>query len=158
MLSGNDSESSVDQKTTLRSAITAIVIADIAMSLDNVLAVVGATGEGSHVLYSLSLFGKVFEITDAYPLAVLGILISIPILLFASKALMKFVDKYPVLNTIGAIGIAFIGVEMFFKDTLFNGFIDHIALFTKLTYAQVIPSLSLIVIGLLFLIYKIIKK
>lgn len=158
MIYGNEEEDSVDQKSTLMSAITAIVIADVAMSLDNVLAVVGATGDGSHVIYSFSMFGKLFEITDSYPLAIVGILISIPILLFASKALMKVIDKYPVLNTIGAVGITFIGVEMLLKDNVFSNWILEVSTKFDVTLHSTISILSLFITSLFFFVFKFGKK
>lgn len=158
MINGHGDNESTEQKTTLKSAIIAIVVADIAMSLDNVLAVVGATGDGSHIIHSFTMLGKTFDITDAYPLAVVGILISIPILLFASKALMKIIDKYPVLNTIGALGITFIGVEMFIKDNVFKDWILEVSSKFDLSTNSVVSVLSLFITSILFLVFKYGKK
>lgn len=155
MLSHGDDSSNVEQKTSLKSAIIAIVLADIAMSLDNVLAVVGASGEGQHVLYSFSLFGSTFSITDSYPLAIVGVLVSIPILLFASKALMKLVDKYPVLNTLGAIGIAFIGVEMAIKDNWFYPYLTEITNNLYVSLGAFVNLLGLLITAVLYLVYKL---
>lgn len=158
MMNNHGGDESLEQKSDLKSAIIAIVLADVAMSLDNVLAVVGASGEGQHVLYSFELFGKVFEISDSYPLAIVGVLISIPILLFASKALMKLVEKYPVLNVIGALGITFIGVEMAIKDNAFKGFIENLATQISLTSSTFVTFAGLAITGLLYLLFKLIGK
>lgn len=158
MIYGNEEEDSVDHKSTLMSAITAIVIADVAMSLDNVLAVVGATGDGSHVIYSFSMFGKLFEITDSYPLAIVGILISIPILLFASKALMKVIDKYPVLNTFGAVGIAFIGIEMIVKDNVFTQYLAELSIKSDISTHTLVSVISLVLTALMYYSYKLFNK
>ena len=116
MLKGEDEDDEVKPATTLKGAIWAVALADVAMSLDNVLAVTGASGDGSEVLYQHTLFGYNLVITDAYPLAVFGVLISIPILLFASKGLMKLIDKYPVINVLGSILIMYVGWDMMLKD------------------------------------------
>jgi YjbE family integral membrane protein len=158
MINGNGEDDNPEKKTTLKSAIIAIVVADVAMSLDNVLAVVGATGDGSHIIHSFTMLGRTFDITDAYPLAVVGILISIPILLFASKALMKIIDKYPILNTIGALGITFIGVEMFIKDNVFSNWILEVSSKFDFSLHSVITILSLLITSALFLVFKSSKK
>lgn len=116
MFKGGEEDDNVTHKATLMGAIGAIVLADVAMSLDNVLAVVGASGEGTEIIYSFTWFGHLFTITDSFPVAIVGVLISIPILLFASKGLMKLIEKFPILNELGALLITFVGVEMALKD------------------------------------------
>lgn len=159
MVKGDDgSAGDVKQHTTLNSAIFAVIVADIAMSLDNVLAVVGASGEGENVLYSLTLFGHLFDITDSYPLAIAGILISIPILLFASKNLMKYIEKYPVLNTVGGLLIAFVGLELALKDNLFKDAITKTALELSISTNSLIASVSAVLLAILYFAFKKLGK
>lgn len=158
VVSHNESNDGLEQKNTLKSAIIAIVIADIMMSLDNVLAVVGASGEGNHVLYTFHMFGKGFDITDTYPLAILGVLISIPILLFASKSLMKLVEKYPVLNTIGAMLITFIGVEMAIKDELFSNILLKTSNTLGISTGGLVPILGALITFAIYMLFKTILK
>lgn len=153
MIKGEDEDADVKQKTTLFGAITAIVLADIAMSLDNVLAVVGASGEGSEVIYSFTWFNHLFTITDSFPVAVLGVLISIPILLFASKGLMKLIEKFPILNTFGGLLITFVGVEMGMKDHFVEKYINQINGWTDV-YTTIT---SIVITGLLYVLFRLIK-
>jgi YjbE family integral membrane protein len=78
-------------------AIWFIMAADITMSLDNILAIAQAA-EGS---LSLLIFG-------------LGL--SIPLVLFASGALAKLMDRYPVIIYAGAALLGKIGAEMILTD------------------------------------------
>jgi YjbE family integral membrane protein len=82
---------------TLWHAIKFIVIADITMSLDNMLAVGGA----SHGNMFLLLFG-------------LGL--SIPFIVFTSSLLSMLMDKYPVIIYIGAAILGKVGGEMIITD------------------------------------------
>ncbi len=85
------------QATTIWQAIKIIVIADITMSLDNMLAVGGA----SHGNMFLLLFG-------------LGL--SIPFIVFTSNLLSMLMDKYPVIIYIGAAILGKVGGEMIVTD------------------------------------------
>ncbi len=83
--------------TTMWQAIKIIVIADISMSLDNMLAVGGA----SHGNLFLLLFG-------------LGL--SIPFIVFTSNLLSMLMDKYPIIIYIGAAILGKVGGEMMITD------------------------------------------
>jgi len=78
-------------------AIRLIVIADITMALDNMLAVGGA----SHGNFFLLLF---------------GLALSIPLIVFTSSLLSLLMDKYPVIIYIGAAILGKVGGEMIMAD------------------------------------------
>jgi YjbE family integral membrane protein len=78
-------------------AIRTIVIADALMGLDNVLAVAGAA-HGNFLL------------------VVLGLIISVPIVVWGSTIILKFVDKYPVIITIGSAVLAYTAAKMIFSE------------------------------------------
>jgi predicted tellurium resistance membrane protein TerC len=79
------------------SAIKTILIADLVMSLDNVIAVAAAAG-GSVVLL------------------VLGLAISIPLVIFGATLLIKLMERFPVIITIGAGLIGWVAGEMLVAD------------------------------------------
>jgi YjbE family integral membrane protein len=83
--------------TTIWQAIKIIVIADITMSLDNMLAVGGA----SH--------GNMF-------LLIFGLGLSIPFIVFTSNLLSMLMDKYPVIIYVGAAILGKVGGEMIITD------------------------------------------
>ncbi|HBY44628.1 MAG TPA: tellurium resistance protein TerC [Chloroflexi bacterium] len=89
--------SGVQAADTLGAAIRTIIMADIVMSLDNMLAVGGA----AHGHIGLLIF---------------GLMLSIPILLFGSSAIARLIDRYPWLNLVGAAILVHTALEMFFND------------------------------------------
>jgi YjbE family integral membrane protein len=84
---------------TLWQAVWLIMVADISMSLDNVLAVAGASK--GHL--GLLLFG-------------LGL--SIPLVVFTSNLLARLMDRYPIIIYIGATILGKVGGEMIMTDRL----------------------------------------
>jgi predicted tellurium resistance membrane protein TerC len=78
-------------------AIKTIIVADAVMSLDNVIAVAGAANG------NLSL-------------VVLGILISIPIVVWGSQLVLKLMDRFPVVITAGGALLGWIGGGMIVTD------------------------------------------
>jgi YjbE family integral membrane protein len=93
----DDGHGNIDGGTTLASAIKTIVVADAVMSLDNVIAVAGAS-KGS------------------MPLVVFGILVSIPIVVWGSKLVLALMDRYPIVITGGAALLGWIGGGMIVTD------------------------------------------
>jgi YjbE family integral membrane protein len=82
---------------TLLQAMWLIVVADITMSTDNVLAVAGA----SH--------GNLF-------LLIFGLALSIPFVVFTSNLLAMLMDRYPIIIYIGAAVLGRVAAEMIFTD------------------------------------------
>lgn len=93
LLINEDDESNIKPGTTLFSAIRTIVVADIAMGLDNVLAIAGA----SH--------GNI-------QLVVIGLLISVPVIIWGSKAILHLMERFPILIYIGSGILAFTAAGM----------------------------------------------
>jgi YjbE family integral membrane protein len=89
--------STIDGGTTLMAAIKTIVVADAVMSLDNVIAVAGAS-HGSMVLVTF------------------GILVSIPIVVWGSKLVLTLMDRFPAVITLGAALLGWIAGGMLLTD------------------------------------------
>ena len=87
---------------TFWQAIWVIVVADITMSVDNVLAVAGASG------------GNLF-------LLIFGLGLSIPLVVFTSNLLSMLMDKYPIIIYIGAAILGRVGGEMMITDPFIKG-------------------------------------
>jgi YjbE family integral membrane protein len=92
------------EATTMVQAMKLIVVADITMSTDNMLAVAGA----SHGNIFLLLFG-------------LGL--SIPFIVFTSNLLSMLMDKYPIIVYIGAAILGKVGGEMMITDPVIAGWL-----------------------------------
>ncbi|WP_448870243.1 TerC family protein [Delftia acidovorans] len=88
-------------------AIRTILIADLVMSLDNVIAV-AATAQGNMVLL------------------ILGLAISIPLVVFGSTLMIKLMERFPVIITLGAALIGWVGGETIVNDRLLHDYaISH---------------------------------
>jgi len=98
MLDDDDGEGDIgDNKGNIWTAIRTILIADLVMSLDNVLAVAAAAK--GHVL-----------------LLVIGLALSIPLIIFGSTLLLKVMERFPIIITAGAALLGFLAGEMLLTD------------------------------------------
>ena len=111
---------------TLWHAVRLIVIADITMALDNMLAV-GAASHGN------------------LPLLIFGLGLSIPFIVFTSSLLSMLMDKFPAIIYIGAALLGKIGGEMIMTDPIVSRFIAP----TKvIVYAvEIALAVGVIVVG-----------
>jgi len=97
LLLDDEGHEDVKSAATLGAAVWTIVVADFVMSLDNVLAI-AAIADGNWLLI------------------VIGILISIPLIVWGSTFVMKLLHQYPILIYIGAGILGYTAGEMFLKD------------------------------------------
>jgi len=93
----NDNENiKVDNSSYLK-AITTVILADITMSLDNVLGVAGAA-------------------RDHYTLLVFGLVLSIILMATAATLISKWIKKYRWIGWIGLFAILFVAIELIYTD------------------------------------------
>jgi len=90
---------------TFWGAMKTIVVADALMGVDNVLGVAGA----AH---------------GAMDLVVIGLLISVPIVVFGSSVVLKLVDRFPVIIQLGAGVLAFTAAQMIVNEPLLDAVFD----------------------------------
>ena len=95
--SGNDAHGPA--ATTFWGAMKTIVVADALMGIDNVLGVAGA----SH---------------GALDLVVIGLLVSVPIVVFGSSIVLKLVERFPIVIHAGAAVLAFTAARMIVGEPL----------------------------------------
>jgi YjbE family integral membrane protein len=97
LLKGEDGDEELEGHSNLAAAIKTIIIADLVMSLDNVIGV-AAAAKGNLVLL------------------VLGLGISIPLIIYGSTLILKLMTRFPVIVTIGAALLGWVAGEMAFSD------------------------------------------
>src|SRR5262249_37417089 len=97
LLVPDDGDDDIAASEHMLTAIKTILIADLVMSLDNVIAV-AAAAQGSVLLL------------------VLGLAISIPLVIFGATLLVKAMERFPVIITIGAGLIGWVAGEMLIGD------------------------------------------
>lgn len=102
LLPEKDDDGDAKQYNSLWSAIRTILVADLVMSLDNVVAVAAAAN------------GNV-------PLLVIGLAISIPLVIFGSTLLLKVIERLPIIVWLGAALLGFIAGEMLVSDPALTG-------------------------------------
>lgn len=97
LVEGGGEEEAGKEAKSIWQAMKIIVIADITMSLDNMLAVAGAShGNGILILF--------------------GLMLSIPFIVFTSNLLTMLMDRFPIIIYIGAAILGKVGGEMIFTD------------------------------------------
>lgn len=105
MLPEEEGEGGATAGTGLWAAMKTILVADLVMSLDNVIAV-AAAAKGSLTLL------------------IMGLAISIPLVIFGSTLLLKVMERFPIIISIGAALLGWVAGEMFITDPLVKDWVD----------------------------------
>ena len=103
----------VAAKSNLWGAIQTIIIADAVMSLDNAIAIAAAAEQAAKG-----------DSTRAWTLIVIGLVISIPIIIFGSTLIMKIMQRYPVVILIGGALLGFVAGEMLVSDPALHHWVE----------------------------------
>lgn len=97
----DDAHSTVNASDRLWGAVKTVIIADLVMSVDNVLAIAGAAeNAGKHQL----------------GLVIFGLLVSIPIIVAGSQIVLKLMDRFPHIITAGGMLLGWIAGQMAITD------------------------------------------
>ena len=123
----DDDHESIEGGTTLLAAIKTIVVADAVMSLDNVIAVAGAS-HGSIVLVTF------------------GILVSIPIVVWGSKLVLTLMDRFPMVITLGAALLGWIAGGMLLTDPPMPGVVAKSVPYANYVFS-IVGAVLVVVVG-----------
>jgi len=102
LLVDTEEEGEVKQPGTMAAAIRTILIADLVMSIDNVIAVAAAATRAPED-YRLILL-------------IIGLATSIPLIIIGSTILMKIMERFPIIITLGAALLGWLAGEMLVSD------------------------------------------
>ena len=102
LLPEGDEDHNINPSDKLWSAVKTVIIADLVMSVDNVLAIAGAA-QGAGQQHQLSL-------------VIFGLLVSIPIIVWGSQIVLKLMERFPFIITLGAMLLGWIAGQMAFTD------------------------------------------
>ena len=98
----DDEHSNIQSSDKLWAAVKTVIIADLVMSVDNVIAIAGAaTGAGAQ---------------HQMPLVIFGLLVSIPIIVWGSQLVLKLMDRFPLIITAGGMLLGWIAGTMAHSD------------------------------------------
>jgi YjbE family integral membrane protein len=106
LLKGEDGDDELEDHSNLAAAIKTIIIADLVMSLDNVIGV-AAAAKGNIVLL------------------VIGLGISIPLIIYGSTLILKLMTRFPIIITTGAGLLGWVAGEMAFADPAIKTWTDN---------------------------------
>jgi YjbE family integral membrane protein len=134
LLADSDDGEEMTAPPSVFSAIRTILIADLVMSLDNVVAVAAAADRAPDSM--------------RIPLILIGLALSIPLIIFGSTMLLKIMDKYPVIITLGAALLGYLAGEMFATDpAIHDSLVGALGPDNADTPFQVIGILMVVIIG-----------
>ena len=100
---GGHDENDLEAPDKLFAAIKTIIVADLVMSLDNVLAIAGAAGQVDDQVHQ---FGYI----------VFGLIVSVPIIIAGSRLVLFLIDRFPIIVTAGAGLLGWIAGGMLLTD------------------------------------------
>ena len=98
----DDAHGNIAGSDKLWAAVKTVIVADLVMSVDNVIAIAGAAqgaGEGHQM-----------------PLVIFGLIVSIPIIVWGSQLVIKLMDRFPMIITAGGMLLGWIAGTMLISD------------------------------------------
>jgi YjbE family integral membrane protein len=128
----DEHEGGIKASSHVWTAIRTILIADLVMSLDNVIAVAAAAESGPP--------------ESRYLLLVIGLGLSIPLIIFGSQLLMKVMERLPIIITLGAALLGFVAGEMLVHDTSVEGFFIGLGGATT-TIVELAGAVGVVIVG-----------
>jgi len=120
----DDGEHDIHAHDRLYSAVKTVIVADLVMSLDNVIGVAGAA-KGSLLLL------------------VFGLVVSIPLVVVGSQLIMKLIERFPSLVIAGGGLLGYLAGEIAIEDTAVKPWID--ANLPQLHYLAPIAGIAVVV-------------
>ena len=97
-----DEHVKIQASDRLWAAVKTVIVADLVMSVDNVIAIAGAA-QGAGEAHQM-------------PLVIFGLLVSIPIIVWGSQLVIKLMDRFPSIITAGAMLLGWIAGTMLLSD------------------------------------------
>ena len=141
LLAPDEGDEEVASSDNLWQAIKTILIADLVMSLDNVLAVAAAADSAAPTADLAAM---------KYTLLVLGLAISIPIVIFGSTLMLKLMERWPVIITLGGALLGWIAGEMMVTDPAIDTWVEHNAAWLETwRVAAIVGAVIVYVVGTL---------
>ncbi len=131
LMTQGDEEHEVNASDRLWGAVKTIIIADLVMSVDNVLGIAGAAESyGQHQL----------------PLVIFGLLVSIPIIVWGSQFVLKMMERFPIIITFGAALLGWLAGSMLVTDPAvadwFNALIPQVKYVASVTGAILVVAVA----------------
>ena len=104
-----DAHGNIQASDKLWSAVKTVIVADLVMSIDNVIAIAGAAQNA----------GEQHQMA----LVIFGLVVSIPIIVWGSQIVLKLMDRFPVIILLGGMLLGWIAGSMFQTDPMLKDLI-----------------------------------
>lgn len=127
LLIAEDEADELEGSSNFWEAVKIIIIADMVMSLDNVLGMAGVAKGHLWMLF-------------------VGLLITIPLILFCSALIMKVMERFPIFITMGAALLGYVAGEMGVSDPSIQGFIKANASYLDIV-VPIACALGVVIVG-----------
>jgi YjbE family integral membrane protein len=103
LLPEHDDHADIQASDKLWAAVKTVIVADLVMSVDNVIAIAGAAQASGNEGHQM-------------PLVIFGLLVSIPIIVWGSQLVIKLMDRFPIIITAGGMLLGWIAGTMAVSD------------------------------------------
>lgn len=130
----DDGHENIASSDRLWIAVRTVIIADLVMSIDNVIAIAGAAqnaGGGNEI-----------------PLVIFGLIVSVPIIIWGSQLVIKLMDRFPIIITLGGMLLGWIAGGMMVTDIVVEDYVNPYLPQAKYI-AEVAGALLVLIIGLI---------
>ena len=132
LLPEDDAHDKIKGGASIFAAVKTIIIADFVMSLDNVIAIAGAA-QNAHQDHQIGL-------------VVFGLLVSVPIIVWGSTLVLKLIDRFPLVVTLGAGLLGWIAGGMLITDVFIVERIGEPSFALKIG-AEIVGAVLVVVAG-----------
>lgn len=143
LIPDNDHHDKIKGGSSVMSAVKTIIIADLVMSLDNIIAIAGAA---QNTIPDHQLGYVIF-----------GLLLSVPIIVWGSTLVLKLIDRFPIVVTLGAGLLGWIAGGMAVTDIFVIDQIGAVPIAVKIT-AEAVGAILVVVGGKWFASRKLAVK
>jgi len=130
----NEKNGQIEQVDSLWRAIRIVAIADVVMSLDNVIAIAAVAEK--------------FDAPQSYALLMFGLAVSIPLIMAGAAIVMSLLEKFPIVVWAGAALLGWIAGEIIAKDPLFTANLDPATAYTVWIIGATLGALLVVGAGM----------
>ncbi len=132
LMPDDDEHGNIQGASSIWAAVKTIIVADFVMSLDNVIAIAGAA-QNAHLDHQLGY-------------VIFGLLLSVPIIVWGSTLVLKLIDRFPIVITLGGALLGWIAGGMLVTDVFVENQFGVIAQPVKLG-VEIVCALLVVAVG-----------
>lgn len=125
----DEDDKHIEASTQVLSAIKTIIVADLVMSIDNVIGIAGAA-QAAHEHHQTLLI-------------IFGLVVSVPFIVFGSQVILKLFDRFPIIVTLGGALLGWIGGGLVSSDIVLQDFVPQTS---TVHYASCVVGAILVVL------------